>query len=1125
MLTENLTPAFTTGARNKGRDYFFQRRVEMLRWTDDGKVRAVVSGEDGDYIVLMEFHRTPDAWSIRADCDCNYATSYGDPCKHVYAALMAVDARKPFGLPPEKVSLEMALEPLDDWGALDDDPLEAIDDLVERSSDDDDEPAFEWDLDKRRPHPFSGRTATPRWQTVLGEVAQRRYLIDDEDPNARPDLSRIEPLYILEFQEHYHEMRFLLALGQRTTTLKGTPGKIKDLRLSQHDIPRLSNELDRHICLMLLGCSVPGNPYDRYSSFYRSESRCLHRCIMDPRAISAVLPLLFRTGRVFVRACEGGEARPLTWDDGPPWDLVLSLEPVRGSQEYAFTLRIRRGDTLADFRDGDRIMAGHPEHLISQGVMSPIRTHGCMSWLGHHQKIDAVRVTLTDREALLKRLAEMGVHPPVEWPAEWRVQDARDLPPVPELRLIMDERYRSAKQQFVYADLAFRYGDLAIPAERSGSILIDPAGGRQVYRQSDVERTHVERLFELGCDRPSHSRQYRFRQNRLVGLVASLLDEGWNVLGDNLKFRKPGDLALQVSSGIDWFELNGAIDFEGQRMTLPALLAAHVKGERFIRLNDGSMGMLPQEWLDKHGALLGLGKVEKGGICFAKGQVSLIDALLAELPEAKFDETLAAARDKLNAFAGIASTPAPASFTGQLRSYQEHGLAWMSFLNDIGWGGCLADDMGLGKTIQVLALLAERKSRGDALPSLAVVPKSVVFNWVREAERFAPDLRVMEYLGSGRKDQADRFAQHDLIVTTYGTLRKDIEKLREREFNYVILDEAQAIKNPQSLAAKCSRLLKARHRLVMTGTPVENHLSDLWSLFEFLNPGLLGGSVAFREVFCRKPADDEPDRRYSLLHRMLRPFILRRTKEQVAPELPERVEQTVECVMGTKQKQYYQELKEYYRASLLGRVDHDGLAKSKIHVLEALLRLRQAACHPGLIDPARHDAEATKLDTLLEMLDESMSDGHKTLVFSQFTSLLAILRQKLDAAQVSYEYLDGQTTDRRDRVDRFQNDPTCRLFLISLKAGGVGLNLTAADYVFILDPWWNPAVEAQAIDRTHRIGQEKKVIAYRLITRDTVESRILELQQRKRDLAGAIITEANSLIQDLTRDDLSLLLS
>jgi SNF2 family DNA or RNA helicase len=343
------------------------------------------------------------------------------------------------------------------------------------------------------------------------------------------------------------------------------------------------------------------------------------------------------------------------------------------------------------------------------------------------------------------------------------------------------------------------------------------------------------------------------------------------------------------------------------------------------------------------------------------------------------------------------------------------------------------------------------------------------------------------------------------------------------EFDYVVLDEAQAIKNASTASAKAVRLLRGKHRMAMSGTPVENHLGELWSLFEFLNPGMLGEAKVLKMAggLARNPS---PEARQLLGH-ALRPFILRRTKQQVARELPAKTEQTIYCELEGPQRKQYDELKKHYRDTLLQRVQSQGMGRSKMHVLEALLRLRQAACHPGLLDAKRVGEPSAKLDVLMDQLSDLQEEGHKALVFSQFTSLLAIVRQRLDDAGVKYAYLDGSTRDRQARVDAFQNDPDCGLFLISLKAGGLGLNLTAAEYVFLLDPWWNPAVEAQAVDRAHRIGQTRPVFAYRLIARDTVEEKVLELQKTKRELADAILGEDNSLIRDLKKEDLELLLS
>jgi SNF2 family DNA or RNA helicase len=535
--------------------------------------------------------------------------------------------------------------------------------------------------------------------------------------------------------------------------------------------------------------------------------------------------------------------------------------------------------------------------------------------------------------------------------------------------------------------------------------------------------------------------------------------------------------------------------------------------------------MLPEEWLQKFAQVAAMGTAENGHVRFGRSQAALLDALLASQPEIRCDDAFEALRRELRAFDGVHPGQQPAGFVGSLRDYQREGLGWLDFLQRLSFGGCLADDMGVGKTAQMLAMLETRREARTAgehhTPSLVVVPKSLVFNWKQEAASFTPQLSILDYTGTGRN--SIDFAAHDVVLTTYGILRRDILRLKDCVFDYIVLDEAQAIKNANAQLSKAVRLVQGRRRVALSGTPVENHLGELWSLFEFLNPRMLGAASVFKLAGGAMRNPDENTRH--LLGQALRPFILRRTKEQVARELPPKTEQTLYCEMEAAERKRYDELREHYRALLLRRIETEGLAKSKIQVLEALLRLRQAACHPGLLNPDRSGEPSAKLELLLEQLSEVLEEGHKALVFSQFTSFLKIVRERLDRTAISYEYLDGGTRDRQARVEHFQNDSDCRAFLISLKAGGLGLNLTAAEYIFILDPWWNPAVEAQAVDRAHRIGQPLPVFAYRLITRATVEERVLELQNLKRDLTAAIITGDNSLIRNLQPDDLALLLS
>lgn len=659
-----------------------------------------------------------------------------------------------------------------------------------------------------------------------------------------------------------------------------------------------------------------------------------------------------------------------------------------------------------------------------------------------------------------------------------------------------------------------------------------------------------------------------FPAKSLPHIVSELLAHNWGVTADQRIVRQSGPARLSVSSGIDWFELRGTVKFETdngtEEIALPQLLAAARTGRNMIQLSDGSHGLLPDEWLSEHGLLTTIGELQDDHLRFKTNQAAILDGLLRKQELVSVDENFAQARKKLREFEGIKALTPTENFDGQLRPYQAEALGWFDFLRQFGMGGILADDMGLGKTVQVLALLASRvwlaRQQPEAncsskLPVLIVAPRSVVFNWIDEAERFTPQLRVLAYAGNEREKLRESFKDYNLIVTSFGLMRRDVMELRNHPFDYVVLDEAQAIKNPSSQSAKAARLLNTHHRLALTGTPVENHLGDLWSIFEFLNPGFLGSSLRFGQLVrgettskaAAKPTMnsrgvEQPKINVATqIADALRPFILRRTKKQVLKDLPDKTEQTIVCEMEPQQRKLYDELRMHYRNSLLGSkgaapVMENGEMPdtssvpasgggSAMMVLEALLRLRQASCHPGLIDPNRRSEPSAKLEALIEMVLELAEEGHKALIFSQFVEMLSIVRSRLEEHGIVYEYLDGQTRDRKRRVQRFQDDPDCPVFLISLKAGGLGLNLTAAEYVFILDPWWNPAVEQQAIDRTHRIGQTRHVFAYRMICQDTVEQRIAELQDRKRQLADAIVGGDQSPLRNLSREDLERLLS
>jgi superfamily II DNA or RNA helicase len=841
---------------------------------------------------------------------------------------------------------------------------------------------------------------------------------------------------------------------------------------------------------------------------------------------SALVERLAKTNRLRLRRTEGEEDPPaVRWDDGQPWRFSLEVRPELAGKRWAWRGSLRRGDNRMDLSEPLVLLPG----LLILGVGRAARFDdiGVMPWILRLRYEKEIIFVEPQQDLMLGRILAESRVPPPELVESLQLEEI-NAKPRPCLTLRTPRQNWGLGSEKLIGELEFDYDGAVIPAGRTTPLAVSSELGLVIRRDPRTESAADVKLFELGFREAKDPRldagTLELSARRMAQVTKDLVAAGWRIEAEGKLIRPAGEFKLALATGIDWFELEGGIEYGDQKVSLPDLLAAARRGETMVELGDGSMGMLPEDWLKKYGAVADLATAASTGLRFSLAQASVLDALLAAQPDIRVDTAFQKVRQNLQQFDGVVPLDSPPGFHGELRPYQRAGLGWLDYLQRFEFGGILADDMGLGKTIQVLALLQRRRAHRQAKePSLAVVPRSLVFNWMQEAAKFTPRLRVLDYTGPGRHTLRGVFEEYDLIITTYGTVRTDIAELTQFQFDYALLDEAQAIKNADSQSARATRLLRSRHKLAISGTPIENHLGELWSIFEFLNPGMLGSDTNLKRYLGSGAALNQTDR--VLLAKALRPFILRRTKQQVVEDLPEKTEQTLYCDMEAQQKRCYDELRVHFRDALL-RKDSAELNRSRIEVLEALLRLRQAACHPGLINPDLAAEPSAKLDILLPSVCEVVEEGHKVLVFSQFTSFLAIVRERLDQESVTYEYLDGRTRNRAAKVERFQTDPNCPVFLISLKAGGLGLNLTAAEYVYLLDPWWNPAVEAQAIDRSHRIGQTQHVFAYRLISRGTVEEKILELQQKKRDLADAILSADNrGVMQNLSREDLEFLLS
>jgi superfamily II DNA or RNA helicase len=1096
----------------RGKEYYHAGSVNILG-SDSERVVAIVRGTE-DYKVTLECEEEYLLYS----CTCPYYRDRVNPCKHVWATLLQASSRNLLSGWESHGIVDFISKDIFESDEFPESDETGIDELS-----DDKEFNKDWIQPENTPR---GPAAGLR-QYAARPIRRAWIAYFDRLDSENPRRTRLrwpkdrELCYIIDISTSFRQQGFCLEIYTRDRKKDGEWGKPRRAAISASLIDALPDSIDRQVVSRLTGVArLTYYGVDEGSSIFKLD-RFLE--------VRDLVQLICSTGRCRCHISQESSAfYQLQYDEGAPWEFRLRLSPAESGQYYVLSGYLARDEVSVDL--------SQPAILFSNGLVilgdkiGPLEHHGAFEWISLLRKEGSLLLPANETNTWLDRLLRMANLPALDLPAELQIEEIRAVPS-PRLRI------HSTKNAWDFGrlqgELSFDYqGKLVSDLDRSQS-LPDIGNKKRYLRNFEFEIEAADRLLRAGFRREQRYGEdpcWTILKTSMPGPLKGLVEEGWHVEMEGKMLRLPGAMKVHVASGIDWFELHGSVEFGDCSAQLPQLLTALNKREDMVRLEDGSYGLIPEELLRKYGPLASLGALEDDYLRFSRSQTGLLDALLAAGPEATCDDLFDQVRNKLLSFNGISPMNPPAGFTGQLRGYQLEGLGWLHFMREFGFGGCLADDMGLGKTVQVLALLESRRelrsqsgSDKEIPPSLVVVPKSLIFNWRQEAARFTPLLRILDHTGANRTKDGESFDDYDMILTTYGTLRRDAILFKQKVFDYVILDESQAVKNASTESAKAVRLLHGRHRLALSGTPIENHLGELWSLFEFLNPGMLGSASLFRVGFGELQKPDDAAR--TLLARALRPFILRRTKAQVASDLPEKLEQTIFCELEPTQRKLYNELRDHYRRLLLGLVERDGMSRAKIYILEALLRLRQAAIHPALIDKSRVRDASAKLDLLLPQLYEVFEEGHKALVFSQFTSMLDIIKNRLDEDGIVYECLDGRTRDRSRAVERFQNDPDCKLFLVSLKAGGLGLNLTAAEYVFLLDPWWNPAVEAQAVDRTHRIGQTRAVFAYRLIARDTVEEKVLELQKSKRQLADAILTADNRLVRDLKAEDLQLLLS
>ncbi len=843
-------------------------------------------------------------------------------------------------------------------------------------------------------------------------------------------------------------------------------------------------------------------------------------------------------------------------------DRRVLLEPALMQLRFAddplrprFDLELTNGDTMvvkASFeRQGDKRrfslsqggwFEGAPGWQIdtSAGIAHPLHRRVAPAALRRLLRSPTITEPISKlAEVIMTGLPKVAVEVGADLPDLDQVAEVIDLEPSFRMHA-QGELVNAAVSLFV------SYGELETQVKATGlgpPLLIQPpsqSDGRRVkcYRcDIAAQQDAVSKLLDLGLqpdETGSHFIAHGDQAIRFWSEGLGALPETWNLyvpddLVDTQLRSAPVVPHGRISSGVDWLSVKLSFESEGVAISREELSRCLATGQKFVKLEDGSYAKLDPDQiravLDREVELMTISRGGKVPLAQA-GRVQELEDLLRSVGKCTTTQTARGLFEKLANIDSIASAKKPRNLKAKLRPYQEQGLSWLNFIHEIGSGGVLADDMGLGKTLQAIALFLVVKSADKNFSAMVVAPTSVVGNWEREIQRFAPSLKVFVWHGSDRKEQVDDLKTADVIVTSYSILRRDIDLLRELDLTYCVLDEAQQIKNPMSATAQAAKRIPSARRLALTGTPIENRLSEIWSIFDFVSPGLLGALDKFEERFSR-PIDQGDSKAAQRLRTTIHPFILRRTKLEVAKDLPEKIEDDRICELAGDQRALYAQVAREVRAQVLGEVERVGLAKSQIHILAGLTRLRQAACDPRLLGLPRTftDEDSGKLTALRELVDECVAGGHKVLIFSQFVSMLQLIKVCLDADGVRYEYLDGSTKDRTERVDHFQADTSVSVFLISLKAGGTGLNLTAADTVIHFDPWWNPAVEDQATDRAHRIGQTRVVTTYRLIAQGTIEEKILQLKAKKRDLVSSVLSEDMGGSKKLTRADLDDLFS
>ena len=1092
-----LTPNFTQASFQRGASYYHTKKVvKVVEGSSTNQSLELVSSVLGSYrstyqqFISVSFNNATDSVNVNGSCSC----PVGYNCKHIAAVLIDYFAKiGTVSLKPQR-SPDLLSQEIESW-------LDAVDNTVQRSDEVD----------------YNLNTLVP----------------DDRD--------RII-IYILDYQQISGD-RFLNVEFRSSRLSKKGDAFIKGTFLNPANIYNGSDyylaDIDKEI-----------------ASFF-SKLPSWERLKLEGIKGGIIIDLLLQTGRCFWKVPGliplqkgANQLFSVDWVKQMPSDYMT--RGFRGNKQEYYVLQ-----------------ALLPEGEVLKDVQPPMYVNAKESTIGFVENEHCPPKLLTlllNVPPMSKRAADKvaakltDIIPPAIFQAS-SSQPIKELSPVAPNPVLTLNSNSADKQSPERISVAFQYAEHIIPAlpvKDNQLIRLDNEQWGRLYRDLDKERDVAEMLINYGFTQlpatgkstaahfvPLHNKENLHILftgkiwDDFLQVIPKLRQQGWVINIDesfSLQFYDSeyqaviGDDMLDNSDDgsdgegtiNDWFSLKFDLDIDGKSYPLiPMLLPILQQNIEslpetiVVPFSQGKYARIASEKLEPFlkvlAELFNRSPVNADGdVNLSRFDISLINQIEEAGVAIKGGEELIKIARELKSFQGVESAPIPNNLNAQLRPYQQQGLSWLQFLRKYRLNGILADDMGLGKTIQTLAHLLLEKQQGRLTqPALIVAPTSLMGNWRNEAKLFTPELKVIILQGNQRASLFDLIEQSDIVLTTYPLLSRDGDILKKHRYHYLILDEAQAIKNHKTKAARAIRSFQSNHTLCLTGTPMENHLGELWSMFDFLMPSFLGSEKAFKTVY-RNPIEKEQEtHKKSELAKRIQPFLLRRTKDEVATELPPKTEIKKSVILGTKQAATYESIRITMDKRIRKAIASKGLAQSHITILDALLKLRQVCCDPTLLKlKSGYIGDSAKLELLMEMLTELLAEGRKILVFSQFTSMLDIIETRLSQQSVAYTKLTGQTKKRDAAIEKF-TDGSVNLFLISLKAGGVGLNLTQADTVIIYDPWWNPAVEDQAVDRAHRIGQDKPVFIYKLVVENSVEERMLVMQQRKRDLVKGIYSESS----------------